>query len=101
MVKVKITSKRFEEACNVYEYLAALSGDSSTVIRILPRFVTDDNGDYLVSIVHDDDGDIAEYQNIEAAVKKVFSLTPKRMEKLKLEFIEAAKNIVNPTSDGG
>jgi hypothetical protein len=100
MVKLKITPSRFAEACNVYEYLATLGGDVGTTVKILPRFVVNEAGEYIIGIVHDDDGDIKEYTNIEAAVKAVFSITPKRMEKLKKEFQEAARTIVNPTSDG-
>lgn len=85
----------------MYEYLAALAGDSAAVIKVLPRFVVDEKGEYIIGVVMDEDGDITEYVNVEAAVRKVFNITPKRLDKLKKEFQEAAKQIVNPTSEGG
>lgn len=101
-VKIKISSDRFEKACNIYEYLAILSGDKNTSIKVLPRFVYDENaGDYIMGITHDEDGDIQEYTNTEAAVKSLFGVTPKRIEKIAKELQEAAKQIVNPTSEGG
>ena len=77
-----------------------LTGDKNTAIRILPRFVTDDGGEYIIKVVHDDEGDIKDYQDIEPAVKKLFSVTPKRIETLAKQLQEAAKQMVNPTSDG-
>lgn len=101
MVKFKITPSRFAEACNVYEYLACLSGDAGTTVKVMPRFVVDADGNYIIGVTHDDEGDIKEYTNVEAAVKAVFTITPKRLEKLKAEFMEAARNIVNPPSGAG
>jgi hypothetical protein len=101
MVKFKITPTRFAEACNVYEYLACLNGDSGTVVKIMPRFVVDADDNYIIGVSHDEEGDIAEYTNVEPAVKAVFSITPKRLDKLKKEFSAAAREIVNPTSAGG
>src|SRR5574343_737969 len=100
MVKFKITPSRFAEACNIYEYLAAGNADVKVITSIAPRFIVNADGEYLVEVVHDEEGYISEYKNNADAIKQMFQITPARLKKLAKEFSEAANQIVNPTSDG-
>lgn len=101
MLKFKITPTRFAEACNALEYLA-VTGDNKTVaIRLIHRFLLDDDGKYVVRVTLDDDGDITAFERANEAMLKMQALTPKRLEKLAGELMEAAKAIVNPPSEGG
>ena len=99
MVKFKITAERFSEACGIFEYLAVLNGSKGTIIQISPRFIVDSEGKYIMDVVLDEEGDIKEFTNIEQAAKQLEGVTPKRLEKLIVEFTEAAKGIVNPTNE--
>lgn len=96
MIKFKVTPERFAEACNVIEYLNASAKVRDTIIRIAPRFIVNAEGEYLVKVNLDDDGDISSYDGIEAAFMQMTAITPKRLEKLVDEFSEAARAIVNP-----
>lgn len=98
MIKFLITPDRFAEACNVIEYLNASGNNLGTAIRIAPRFIVNAEGEYIIKPVLDDDGDIASYENSEEALMLLANITPKRLEKLSKELMEAAKAIVNPPS---
>lgn len=99
-VKFKITGERFAEACSIFEYLQASNGSKDVFVRIAPRFVVDENGEYIVKVNYDDDGDPVAYEGLDAAFMKMASITPKRLEKLGKEFSEAARSIVNPPNGG-
>ena len=103
MIKFKITPVRFAEACNILEYLTATSDapNRQTLIRIAPRFILNGDGEYLVKVILDEDGDIKEFENMNEAFLKMSGVTPKRLEKLINEFTEAAKAIVNPQNGEG
>ena len=101
MIKFKITSARFAEACNVIEYLNASAKVRDTVIRIAPRFIVGANDEYIVKVTLDEDGDIASFDGLNEAFAQMASITPKRLEKLIDEFSEAARSIVNPPNGGG
>lgn len=96
MIKFLITPERFAEACNVIEYLNASAKVRDTIVRIAPRFITNAEGEYLVTVNLDDDGDITSFDGLEEAFENMAAITPKRLEKLIVEFSEAAKGIVNP-----
>lgn len=100
MIKFKITPARFAEACNILDYLNASAGSVESVIRIAHRFVVDAEGEYIVKVVLDEDGDITTFENVEVALTEMTKVTPKRLEKLTKEFTEAAKAIVNPPKEG-
>lgn len=101
MIKFRITPSRFAEACNVLEYLNASAKVRDTIIRIAPRFIVNDEGNYLVTVHIDEDGDITSFDGLDAAVMKMAAITPKRLEKLIEEFSEATRAIVNPPNGGG
>ncbi len=96
MIKFRITPDRMAESCSIMDYLLVQSGNAEVIVRIAPRFIVNDAGEYVVKIVTDNDGDITELQNIQDAFAKMTGVTPKRLEKLIPEFMEAVKNIVNP-----
>lgn len=96
MIKFNITSDRVAEACNVLQFLALQNESVDAAIRVLPRFLVDDNGEYVIKVRLDDEGDISEFENEAEAFGKISVLTPKRLEKLAKELTEAVKNIVNP-----
>ena len=98
MVKFKITPERFAEACNIIEYLNTQNRIQETIIRIAPRFVLGVDGEYIVKVNYDEDGDIESLDNLQAAYAIMASINPKRLEKLIDEFAEAARAIVNPLS---
>lgn len=100
MIKFKITGERFAEACNITEYLLVSAGNKDIVIRIAPRFILGDDGNYIVKVHTDSDGDIESYENISDALIKISAVTPKRLDKLVADFQEAIKQIVNPQSAG-
>ena len=83
------------------EYLNASARVRDTIVRIAPRFVVDADGNYIVKVNLDDDGDIMSFDGYDKAFVQMAAITPKRLEKLVHEFSEAAKNIVNPTKEGG
>lgn len=99
-VKFKITPSRVAEVCNIAEYLLLDGGSKDTAIRVANRFVVNKDGEYIVKVVYDDDGDIKEFQGMAEAFQVMASVTPQRMEKLAKEMTEAVKNIVNPPSAG-
>lgn len=101
MIKFKVTPDRFAEACNVIEYLNASAKIHDTIIRIAPRFIVNAEGEYLVTVRLDDDGDIAAFEGLDEAFAKMAAITPKRLERLIDEFSEAARAIVNPPKGGG
>lgn len=101
MLKFKISSERFAEACNVLDYLAVSGGNRDAAIRVAPIFLLDESGEYIVKVILDADGDIFAYENKQEALLRMTALTPKRLEKLTHELMEAAKAIVNPPKDGG
>jgi len=100
MVKFKITPERFAEACNIIEYLNAQNKVKETILRIAPRFVLNGDGDYIVAVQYDEDGDITGFEGMDKAFAVMAGVTPKRLEKLVDEFAEAARNIVNPPNAG-
>lgn len=100
MVKIKITPSRFAEACSILEYQLVNNGQRDIIISILPRFVLGADGEYLVKVKTDEDGDITGFDDMQAAVLALAQVTPKRLEKLMTQFREAAQSIVNPTSGG-
>jgi hypothetical protein len=101
VIKFLVTPERFAEACNVIEYLNASAKIKETAVRILPRFVVDEQDEYIVKVTLDADGDIAQFDGLDAAFLKMASITPKRLEKLIDQLCEAAKGIVNPPSGTG
>lgn len=102
MLKFKISGERFAEAANTLEYLTITNGRNRDVaIRMLPRFLLDENNEYIVKIKLDDDGDILEFENQTDALMKMTVITPNRLGKLADELMEAAKAIVNPQTGGG
>lgn len=101
MLKFKITPDRFAEACNIIEYLAVSRGNTDTAGAIAHRFLLDKDGEYVVRVKLDEDGDIAGLENDREAFVMMSALTPKRLEKLASELTEAAKAIVNPPNKGG
>jgi hypothetical protein len=101
VIKFKVTSDRFAEACNVIEYINASAKIVDTAVRILPRFVLDDEGQYIVKVTLDEDGDIQSFEGMDAAFAKLAAITPRRLEKLIKELSEAAKAIVNPPNGTG
>ena len=96
MIKFLITPERFAEACNVIEYLNASAKVRDTIVRIAPRFIVNADSEYLVKVNLDDDGDIASFEGYDEAFTKMAAITPKRLERLIVEFSEAARAIVNP-----
>lgn len=101
MLKFKISSERLAEACNTIEYLNIMAGLKDTAMRTIHLFLLDEKGEYVVKIVLDEDGDVAEKQNTAKAITMLTALTPKRLEKLTTELMEAAKAVVNPPNTGG
>jgi hypothetical protein len=101
VIKFKITPDRFAEACNVIEYLNASARVRDTIVRIAPRFIVDDAGEYIVKVNLDEEGDIASFEGYEPAFLKMAAITPRRLEKLVGEFSEAARAIISPPKEGG
>lgn len=98
MVTFKITPDRIAEACNIMEYILLQNGNAPTIAKVCPRFVVGADGEYIVKVVLDNDGDIEKFENMSDAFLLMSGVTPKRLEKLTAEFTEAVRNIVNPTS---
>lgn len=101
MIKIKITSTRFAEAANILDYLSIIGGNRDTALRLIPRFILDKDGEYVVKVKCDEDGDIQEFENLREATMQMTAITPKRSERLVDEMLEAAKSIVNPPKEGG
>ena len=101
MVKFKITPERFSQACSILQYMGILSKNSGVVVSVAPRFIVDQNGEYIVKVTLDEDGDIESLEGMDDALVLLAQVTPKRLEKLIDEFNEAANAIVNPTKEKG
>lgn len=96
MVKFKITHARIAEACSIWEYLSLLNRNLETVVRVAPRFIVGDDGEYLVTPTLDDDGDIVSFEGLEAATLRMMNISANRTKRLVDDFGEAAKTIVDP-----
>lgn len=70
-------------------------------MRSMHRFIVDEDGEYVVKINLDEDGDIAGLEQEKEAFAMMGFLTPKRLEKLSIQLMEAAKATVNPPNAGG
>jgi hypothetical protein len=102
MIKFDVNAARFGESCSILDQLNVLSGHQATFVKIAPRFAVDDKGKYLVKVNLDEDGDLDSLEFEEETFTKVASkLTPKRLETLKKQMVEAAKAIVNPPNERG
>jgi hypothetical protein len=101
VIKFRVTPDRFAEACNIIEYLNASAKLKETAVRILPRFVVDEQDEYIVKVTLDGDGDIEKFEGLDEAFAKMAAITPKRLEKLIDQLCEAAKGIVNPPNGTG
>jgi len=101
MIKFKISAERFADACTVTEYVGIVVGNLGQQMRVLPKMLIDEQGEYIVEIIHDSEGDIAELKNMDKANTIMNGISVKRFEKLCKELTEAAKNIVNPPKGGG
>lgn len=117
MIKFKISGERFADACSLPDYLGVIAGRMGNQIRVLPAMVvavgkheikdkdgnilkTVQDGEYIVEIVTDSEGDIVERRYIDEAnaLMDKAEITPRRFTKLCAELTEAARNIVNPPS---
>lgn len=101
MIRFKITPERMEEALSILDLIGVTSKNPGTIVRVAPRFVLGDDGEYLVKVITDTDGDITGYENYIPAFEQVSRIPSKRLKKLVDEFAEAAQNIVNPPNGGG
>jgi hypothetical protein len=100
-VNFKITPARIAEACNIVEYINLTLKDMRTVMIVSPRFVVKEGNEYYMTVKYDDDGDIVSYDGYADALRAMSQVTPKRLEKLAIEFGEAAENVVNPPNGTG
>jgi len=101
MIKFVISPERFADACTVTEYVGVVVGNLGSQMKVLPKMLVNDNGEYVIEIVHDSEGDIAELKNTKEANDMMENISVARFEKLRKELTEAAKNIVNPQKGGG
>lgn len=89
------------EVCGIIEYLNLSAADKETVIRVAPRFVVNDKGEYMVQPIYDADGDIEKLEFFDETLVAMRQVTPKRLEKLTKELSEAARAVVNPPKERG
>lgn len=101
MIKIRITSDRFAECTSIIEYLAITAKNRDLAVRLVPRFVLNEQDEYIVKVKLDPDGDIESFEGMSDALKKLTAVTPKRLEKLIDELMEAAQSVVNPTNGRG
>ena len=101
MVRFKITSDRMLDALNIWDYIGLISGNLESCIRVAPRFLVDEKGEYVVAVELDEEGDIKSEKNLGKALAECGRITPRRMEKLAKEMEAAAQNIVNPQNGRG
>lgn len=86
---------------SINQYLALSVADLNTAIWALPLFVMDDQGEYIVKVLLDDDGDITGFEGDKLARLRLSAVTPKRSERLAHELMEAVRAIVDPPKGGG
>ncbi len=101
MIKFKVTSERAQECLSILDYLAISGGNKDAAIRVSPRFVIDKDGEYIVKVKLDEDGDIESLDGLQDAFMRLASVTPKRLERLSEQLTEAVKAIVDPQKGGG
>ena len=97
MVKFKISAARVQQVCTITEYIGALNGNEYFKTLVLRKCAVDNNGEYIVKVTLDDDGDIVKIENEVAANALLDKVTPARYEKLSVEMAQAFRDIVNPT----
>lgn len=100
-MKFVISAERFADACTVTEYLGVVVGNIASQMKVLPKMLVDDNGNYIIEVILDSDGDVTETKNIEIANGMMEKISVRRFEKLRKELTEAARNIVNPPNGRG
>jgi len=100
-VKFKFTADRLATVCTVPEYIGALNGNLSSIVRILPKMAVNGNNDYVVIAKYDDDGDIEGYDGMDRAMDMLNTMTPERLAKLSKELAAALGDVVNPKKDNG
>lgn len=119
MIKFVISGERFADACSVTDYLGVILGRMGNQFNILPRMIVAvgtheiknakgevlkvvQDGEYIVEVVLNDDGDIIETKYLDEAQRLLdkAGITPRRFEKLRKQLTEAARDIVNPPSGG-
>ena len=99
-VKFAFTAERVADACTIPEYLGVLTGRVGSVIAILPKMMVDEDGKYIVEVVHDEDGDIVECKNVPAAIELLDKVPPRRIEAMSKQIVAACREIINPTKGG-
>jgi len=100
MIKFKVSTERFIEACTMTEYIGVVVGNLGSQMKALPKMLIDEKGEYVVKVTQNEDGDPIEFENMDKANLAMEGIGIKRFEKLRKELTEAAKNIVNPPSGG-
>jgi len=101
VVKFKITHARIAEACSIWEYLSLINRSLDTAVRVAPRFILGDDGEYLVTPKLDEDGDIVSFEGMEAALTRMMTISARRSQKLVDDFAEAARTVVDPPKPTG
>lgn len=102
MLKFNINSDRAAEALSVLDFLSITSGkNKDAAYRLVSRFLLDKDGKYIVKVTLDKDGDIEKFENTKEALLQMTAVTPKRLEQLAKQLMEAANDIVNPPNAGG
>lgn len=125
MIRFKINADRFADACTINDYLGVTIGKLTSQLLVLPKMVVavgehkiikkstikgepDEvlkivpDGEYIVEVVLNEDGDIKEAKFLDEAQRmiEVAGITPRRLSNLCKELTEASKNIVNPPNGG-
>src|SRR5512140_3465225 len=100
-MKSKFTPERIAAVCSITEYFLILGKNLGTVLSILPRMVTDKDGNYLVEVEYTEDGEIKGYKNQDKAIMELKKIPMSELNKLAGEIVKACGDILNPPSGGG
>lgn len=99
MIKFKISAERIEQTASVNEYVGVLAGNLFYQMRLLPKMILNDNGEYVVKAQIDEDGDPL-LENMDKALAMMDKINVKRFDRLRKELTEAVRLIVNPPNAG-
>ena len=96
--RFKFTASRIEEAATIPEYIGCLSGNLGSVLKLLPKMLIDDNGEYIVTVEQDQDGVITGYQNLDLASARMMDISAGKLKSLAKDLVTALGGVINPTS---
>lgn len=101
MIKFKITPERIQAVCSIPEYYGIMAKRQGSAMMIAPRLLVNEKGEYIMTAIYDEDGDVKEYQGLNEALQILANTPLVRLAAMMDELMKACIDIINPPSGGG